>query len=388
MTPDPHARSDRSSLMRTLGLSFALTLTSPGCARSGKLSGTDSPEESPPAEDSTPAILHGATALILDPSLGLVEGTAVDLALADGRIAGVSAAGEALPEGAIDLTGRWIVPAFIDSHVHLAYRPDAEGMADGGVAGVVDMAAPISFLSEDHSPLQVRAAGPMITATGGYPTQSWGADGYGLECATTQEAVDAVGTLLGLGASFIKFPLNGAPQLDDEAQAAVVTAAHGLGLKVAVHALDPISVDNAATAGADMLAHTPTATLSEEEVAAWSGKAVVSTLRAFGGSDRAIANLTALQAAGVTVLYGTDYGNTSTAGIDSTEIALMDEAGLSGEQILVSGTSTPAAYWGFTDLGVIGVGARASLLVLAADPREDPSTLAAPVAIYIDGAAR
>ena len=250
------------------------------------------------------------------------------------------------------------------------------------------MAAPVAFLSADHAPLQVKAAGPMVTATGGYPTESWGRDGYGMECATTEEAVAAVNTLHGLGANLIKMPLTGAPELDDEAQIAVVNAAHALSLKVASHALDPISVGNAATAGVDVLAHTPTAELTEKLIAAWSGKAVVSTLRAFGGSGRASTNLAALSAAGATVLYGTDFGNTTTAGVDGAEIALLEGAGFSGEAILRSGTSIPSVYWGFSDLGTLAVGGRASLLVLDADPREDPGTLATPRAVYIDGAKR
>lgn len=379
-----------SPLRRTWGMHIPARLALLGlfaCARPGKSPAPDSLSDSP-APAPAPAILRGASALILDPALGLAEASMVDIEVHDGRITAIAASGTLSGEGVEDLTGRWIVPAFIDSHVHIAYRPDPEGMADGGVAGVVDLAAPIAFLSEDHSPLQVKAAGPMITATEGYPTQSWGSAGYGLECATTEEAVAAVSTLHGLGANLIKFPLNGSPQLTDEAQAAVVSAAHGLGLKVAAHALDPISVDNAATAGVDVLAHTPTAEMDEALVAAWSGKAVVSTLRAFGGSSRAVGNLSALSAAGATVLYGTDFGNTSTAGIDGGELTLLQSAGLGGEAILRAGTAVPAAYWGFTDLGQLAVGYRASLLVLDRDPRVDPSALTEPVAVYIDGAAR
>ena len=35
----------------------------------------------------------------------------------------------------------WMVPAFIDSHVHFAYLPRSEEMLDGGIAAAVDLAA-------------------------------------------------------------------------------------------------------------------------------------------------------------------------------------------------------------------------------------------------------
>jgi imidazolonepropionase-like amidohydrolase len=87
-------------------------------------------------------------------------------------------------------------------------------------------------------------------------------------------------------------------------------------------------------------------------------------------------------------MYGTDFGNTTTAGIDEQELALMMEAGMDGTAILAAGTSTPASYWGFQDLGTLEVGKRASLLVLSGDPRESPLLLAEPEAVYIEGVKR
>ena len=57
--------------------------------------------------------------------------------------------------------------------------------------------------------LTVLASGPMVTAIDGYPTQSWGRDGYGLEVTGIQEAIEAVQYLHGLGAKVIKLPING-----------------------------------------------------------------------------------------------------------------------------------------------------------------------------------
>lgn len=324
------------------------------------------------------------------PSVLLQGGTVVgqglvDVWMRDGRILKV---GEGLTaEGAevVDVRGRFLVPAFIDSHVHLAYLPEGEAMADGGVAGAVDLAAPIEFLAAEHAPLLVRAAGPMITAAGGYPTRSWGSDGYGLECADAAEAVAAVDRLHDAGATVVKLPITTDPQLDDGAIAVATARAHALGMRVASHALSDDEASRAASAGVDALAHTPTSELSPTTLASWSGRAVISTLGAFGGRATTLTNLAALRDAGATVLYGTDFGNTRYAGIDPDEIGLLQSAGFSGAEILAAGTSAPAAFWGFEDLGAIEAGRAASLLVLPADPLLHPESVVAPEQVWVAG---
>jgi imidazolonepropionase-like amidohydrolase len=228
----------------------------------------------------------------------------------------------------------------------------------------------------------------MVTAVGGYPTRSWGSDGYGLECADVQSATHAVDTLHAAGAAVIKIPLNGGPELSEEALRAAVARAHQHGLKVVTHAMDDRSVRLAAAVGMDGLAHTPTSRLSDEAVAAWSGKAVISTLSAFGAGASAIDNLRRLKEAGAIVLYGTDLGNSRMPRIDPAELSLLAKAGLTGAEILTAGTSAPAAWWGLEPLGTLAQGRPASLLVLKADPTKDPATLANPAQVYIEGQRR
>lgn len=335
-------------------------------------------DDSAPTTDGhgAPVVLHGGTVV----GLGRV-----DVTLRDGRIVKVGAAG---PGRVVDVTGRWIVPAVIDSHVHLAYLPAEEEMLDGGVAGVVDLAAPSTWIAEDHGPLRVLAAGPMITADGGYPTRSWGRNGYGLEVSNAQEGKDAVGTLAAAGARVVKVPIDGGPALDAETLAAVVAEAHGRGERVAVHALGDSEAAQAASAGADVLAHTPVEPLASSTLGSWSKKAVISTLSAFGGAETTQANLRALRDAGATVLYGTDFGNTRTPGVDPQEIALLSAAGLTPAEILAATTSAPAAWWGFDDLGAIAEGKAASFLVLDRDPLRVPVVLARPAQVWIDGRCR
>jgi len=297
-------------------------------------------------------VLVGGTVLGLGPA---------DVWVRDGRIEAVGAvASDATP---IDVTGQCISAGFIDSHVHLAYLAQADEMAAGGVVAAVDLAAPLSFLQALPDALEVRAAGPMITAVNGYPTQSWGQDGYGLEVADAAAAAAAVGQLAEAGAALIKVPITSEPTLGADALTAAVEAAHARGLKVAAHALGDVEAELAADVGVDVLAHTPTGALSDETVQKWSERAVISTLRAFGGSATTVDNLTRLRAAGATVLYGTDFGNTRTAGIDETELGLLVDAGLSAEDLRIAATLAPAEFWGFDDLGSVEVGKRAALWV-------------------------
>ena len=368
------------SLMSLLG---CMRSVQGGCADTVAVDTALLPEETETVVTSEAVVLRGAVIAGESPFVGEV----VDVRLEDGRITAIGSVSDA-DATIIDLAGHWLAPAFIDSHVHLAYRRDGPGMLDGGVAAAVDLAAPESFFAEDLSPLTLLRSGPMVTAVGGYPTQGWGAGGYGLECAGTDDAVAAVEALAGAGAGVIKLPITGSSVLSSSALTAAADRAHELGLKVASHALSDDSALLAVSVGVDVLAHTPTSSLSEAAVDALSESAVISTLAAFGGSEAAIDNLRRLRESGAVVLYGTDFGNLSTAGIIGAELSLMAASGMSGEQILDAGTVTAADWWGLDGLGRIEVGARASLLVLEADPGLEPMTLAEPVQVWIAGKQR
>lgn len=307
--------------------------------------GARQPDWSPTDDSDLPTALVGGELLGQGRTTILVQGD---------RITQV---GGDVPGGVLieDITGSCVAPAFIDSHVHLAYTPKAEEMAQGAIAGAVDLAAPVGWLGTRPSEVEVKASGPMITAVGGYPTQTWGADGYGEQVSGAAQASAATVALIAAGADLIKVALTGEPTLTDEELAAVVTAAHDANKKVAAHALSEEAAARAAAAGVDVLAHTPTEALSDATVSAWAEGAVISTLRAFGGSATTVDNLHRLDQAGATILYGTDFGNTQTAGIDEAELQLMREAGLSQTRLRLSATEAPADFWGFDRLGRVAV---------------------------------
>ena len=315
-----------------------------------------------------------------------------------GRIEEITSTVPSNPLRSVNANGRYLAPAFIDSHVHLAYRFSPPELARGGIAAAVDLAAPVSFLTKDSKPLRTILAGPMVTALTGYPTQSWGSDGYGLEISGVQAAREAVDRLHAAGAQVIKMPVGDATGggalsmaknpsiLSDREMKALADQAHSYGLRVVAHALNDIAVQRAARAGVDVLAHTPTEPLSDTTVQAWSGRAVISTLAAFPDLAEPAENLRRLRAGGATVLYGTDMGYTTFSGINPQELELLGKAGLDRKAILAAGTTIPAQFWGFGDgLGTLAPGHAASFLILDADPQHDLLTLSRPVAVYLDG---
>ena len=364
---------------------IGLCLSALGCGGCS----TASTSETPPAvlvetvDTVTPAADAGALAPTVYRGARLSGGgpDPVDVAVANGRVLAIGPVGTVAAEVVVDVTGRWLAPGGIDSHVHVVYAPAASALVAGGIVAAVDHAAPPAFFTTDFGALHVVGSGPMITATMGYPTQGWGADGYGREVIVgdVPGAVAAVDALVAQGAALVKVPLAPGARLTTAQLEAIAARAHVHGKKLSVHALTDADAALAAAIGADVLAHCPTEPLKDATVTAWSTRAVIATLSAFGGAS--VANLKRLAQAGATVLYGTDFGNTTVEGISPAEIGLMQQAGISGSAILAALTTAPAAFWGLADHGAIAPGKRAAFLVLAKDPGVDPLTLAAPVTV-------
>jgi imidazolonepropionase-like amidohydrolase len=275
----------------------------------------------------------------------------IDVATLFGAIAmvgeGLSLAGTGEVER---VEGGYLFPGFVDAHVHLSMS-EPHTVAAGGVTGVLDLGSPLAYAFAEHPPLRFAAAGPLITARRGYPTTSWGANGYGLEVGDPGQARDAVALLADSGAAIVKVAIEpgGGPTLDARTLRAVVEAAHGRRLKVAAHALSVDAVREALTVGVDVLAHTPMEQLPEDLIGSLgaNGVTVISTLRAFGAHDSTRANLAALAAAGCPIAYGTDLGNGSIRpGIDAAELELLEHALGDRARALAAATSVAGALAG------------------------------------------
>lgn len=322
-----------------------------------------------------------------------------------GRIAAMG------PRVALDLStdlpehgdrGSWVGPGICDAHVHLAFGGLDESLA-GGLVGMRDLGAPrhrAAALRTGHGrPSRgrpfVAAAGPMLTAAGGYPSRTWGADGFAIFADTPADARHAVRDLAVSGADVIKIalePRRGWPVLDPATMRAAVDTAHAAGLGVVAHALSAEMIVRAVSAGVDELAHTPTERLDGEliDYLATHRIAVVSTLQTFfseGVGRAAGANAADLVSAGVVLRYGTDLGNAGTRpGVDPRELDRLADAGLGRLGALRAATRDSAQAPGMRRrTGLLRVGEPAALVLLPADPLSEPGAWRAPCAVVADG---
>lgn len=277
----------------------------------------------------------------------------------------------------------FLMPAVADRHVHIGLS-DPASVLRGGVTAVRDLAWPADriFTLADASEMPsfegplIRAAGPMLTAPGGYPTEdAWAPPGTGREVKSPDDATTAVEELAGLGAAAIKVSLNAeaGPTPSDAELAAICDAAHAAELPVTAHAQGKGQVERALGAGVDELAHTPWIRLSDEVIqSAAATMRIVSTLDILSfGHDTpeirtALDNLRRFHVAGGRIAYGTDLGNGAIPpGIHEREARLMAEAGLEPEEVLEAMILAPLAP-----------DAPADLVGLASSPLEDLRALA------------
>lgn len=292
----------------------------------------------------------------------------------------------------LELDG-FLMPAVADRHVHIGLA-DPATVLRGGVTAVRDLAwpsdhiFPIADLSEVPTfdgPL-VRAAGPMLTGPGGYPSHApWAPPGTARELTGTDDATAAVRELHALGAAAVKVSLHAeaGPTPSDAELAAIVDAAHELDLPVTVHAQGRGEVDRALGAGVDELAHTPwTERLSDDTIRrAARALRIVSTLDILGRGREtpeltvALDNLRRFRAAGGDVAYGTDLGNGDVPeGVHVRELELLRAAGMSVDEVLRTVIRAP-----------LEPGAPADLVVLRDSPFGDLDAFREPVMVVRAG---
>ncbi|WP_153506007.1 amidohydrolase family protein [Cumulibacter manganitolerans] len=304
--------------------------------------------------------------------------------VADGVVTAIAPYGDAAAADAEEIVGdgrSWIGPGLYDRHVHLAFGAPADLVA-GGVLRARDLGAPGSLELGSRGGgdgLEVLAAGRLLTAPDGYPSRSWGADGFASFAASPEEATAHCHAEHRRGAGLIKVALEdagGQPTLAPEVLAAAVRTAHGLGLPVVAHALTVEMVLRALDAGVDELAHTPTEPLPVEVVARLREQrvSVCSTLQTFFAEGRGASvatNAAALIAAEVPVHYATDLGNTGTRpGADPRELDRLALAGLGRGGALAAAAA-----------GTVDVGGPARLVLLPEDPLAEPTAWWTPSAV-------
>jgi imidazolonepropionase-like amidohydrolase len=314
--------------------------------------------------------------VVLDGGLVAFAGSAGRLGVVAGGPEGPeSLSGEPLPpepDEEVHVDG-FVMPGVVDRHVHIGLS-DPWAVLTGGVTAVRDLAWPpeviFSLAEASESPSfagpLVRAAGPMITCHGGYPSRSsWAPSGTGREVRGAEEAATAASQLLSQGAAVLKVALNAeaGPTLEDEELVAVCEVAHGRGTLVTGHVQGKGQAARALGAGVDELAHCPwTEQLPGDLIDAMAKRMrIVSTLDIFSyGEDTpqlrvATENLSRFVAAGGRVAYGTDLGNGPIPpGIHAREAWHLLRAGLGPEKVLEAMTFRPLLPGEPADLIAVG----------------------------------
>lgn len=351
----------------------------------------------------------------------------------DGKIAAVGAGEIAIPDGTpiSECSGGIVTAGFQNSHVHFigeaftnARDKSGASLKDAltsmltryGYTTVVDTAA---FDRDNSLALRARiesgeVPGPRILTVGlpVFPPQ--GIPIYLShfpkevrdrlpQPGTAQAAVQVVRDNVAVGADATKLFV--APPTDERGTikrmpVAIARAAadetHRHDQLVIAHPTDIEGVRTAIAAGVDILAHT---TLGAETP--WPDEvlrqfvdadmAMIPTLKLLGYElkkqqvpddvARGLIKMTidhfrAFAAAGGRVIFGTDVGY-MTDYDPAQEYALMADAGLSPMQILASLTTEPAKTWRESDRrGTLAMGMDADIVVLDADPADDPRNFA------------
>ena len=304
-----------------------------------------------------------------------------------------------------------LLPGFIDLHAHLRLGqvpPDI--VLRHGLTTVRETGGPLLPPSGGDGRLRVLAAGPILTAPGGYPIPVFG-PGTGLEMQDERAARNAVAELVQGGAAFIKIALEpgqspGAPWTRHQSAApppwpipplevvqAIVGEAHAHGLIVAAHLSGPEGAALALDAGVDEWAHVPCDPLPAGLVAraAAAGVRVVSTLDTLSHCTGVFGNARQLAEAGIELLYGTDLGHTDVPwGIDAQELELMvHTAGgvRTPLEVLSAVTARAGEHLGLAPLGKLVKDAPADLIGIHGNPLEQFKPLEYPELVVSGGVA-
>jgi imidazolonepropionase-like amidohydrolase len=403
-------------MMRNLLIGLAAALTATGTAKAETI------------------VIH-AGRLISDASTAVIGPSTITVV--DGKITAISSGLKPAEPGAklIDLSTKTVLPGLIDSHVHLSgdpggdYRseavdPDEWGVVVGaknarlsalaGFTTVRDLgSAPlVGFVLRDGTAKgfipgsRILSAGTAISIIGGHgdvsgfrPEVNAALDGNNT-CTGAQQCAARVREASKRGADVIKITATGGvlsqqgrglgQHFTDEEMSAIVSTAHGLGLKVAAHAHGARGIEGAAKAGVDSIEHGTFADLAALKVMKANGSYMVPTLMAFTGiRERLGKNIytptveakvretlksvgVALKSAremGVPIAFGTDSG-VFEHGRNAQEFAQMVElGGLTPAQAIATATTGAAKLLGLeNEVGRIAVGYSADIIAVASDP--------------------
>ena len=378
-------------------------------------------------------LLEGGTVADAD---GTLE---ADVAIDGDHVAVVGDVPESDVDSRTDVSGQFVVPGMIDTHVHLmmdgranaesvqgdseatlAYRAanNLRNALHAGVTTIRDLGAPASVAIDAREAVaegtiagpRVQACGQNVTMTGGHG--HWfgrEADGpYEVRKAVREQlkkSADAV-KCMATGGVLTTGAKTGAPELGPDELEALVDAASAKGVPTAAHCHGTQGIKNAVDAGIDSVEHgtfmdEEAAELIVDEGAYWVP--TVSALKGIiGNRDAGIPEQAMAKADDATdrmavawehalehdvdIAMGTDAGTPFNFHEDAAhELAYMVEYGLSPEGALEAATVNAADLLDLEDTGLVEKGYRADLLVLPENPREDVTAWQSPEQVYTAG---
>jgi imidazolonepropionase-like amidohydrolase len=377
---------------------------------------------------STATVFEGGRVIVGDGSDPIDNATFI----IDGdRLTAVGRSGEVqVPAGArrVDLTGKTVMPAIIDTHVHLSRERDAlvndlRRRAYWGVGAAMSLGQDTGDM-----PFQVRAetipeAARFRTAGRGLTAPEPGRSDIPYWITTEDEARKAVQEQAALKVDIVKLWVDDRDgkykKLTPAIYGAAIDEAHKNGVRVTAHLFTLEDGKGLLRAGLDAFAHgvrdrdiddefvammkerpnvilvpnlpdrgvaTDLSWLSgfvpAEELAKLQAGAIdrPDAQKAFGIQAR---NLARLSKEGVKIALGSD-GNTPWG--PHLEMADMVASGMTPAQVIVAATSNSAELLQLTDMGTLAAGKSADFVVLDANPLEDITNTRRIATVFLRGA--
>lgn len=295
----------------------------------------------------------------------------------------------------LDASGGFILPGFINTHIHGGYNPELlHQMLLKGITTVRDEGARSSrelaewLLIRDEvngkpEYAHLVSAGFMIGSPGGYGD---------LFVDSPTRAEQAVVDELHAGADQIKVCLEDGyagkhdlPKLSADELRIIIQTAHDHGGRVSGHITQAAYIPLMLDAGVDDIAHLAWDPIPEETLVRMVSEGVylIPTFTVFRNydapMDQCVDNLRRFIQAGGMVALGNDFGGgpgNFEVGIPMYEIKMMQQAGMTPMQIIQAGTSNAAIVIGMGDsVGTLETGKIADILIVNGQVMDDINSI-------------